>query len=92
VGNVGNMPLTKVDEKGRILLPNELRKRMGIKPGEEFLVTDIDADAVILKRIDVKKMLEDIIVKAKSVDFDELEKEIREEGNRVARKKYKVFD
>ncbi|HEC86492.1 MAG TPA: AbrB family transcriptional regulator [Thermoplasmatales archaeon] len=86
------MPVTKVDEKGRILLPNELRKRMGIKPGEEFLIADIDADAVILKRIDVKKMLEEIIVKAKSVDFDELEKEIRKEGNRVARKKYKVFD
>ena len=46
------MPVTKVDEKGRILLPKELRKRMGIKPGEEFLVTDVDADAVILKRIE----------------------------------------
>ena len=86
------MPVTKVDEKGRILLPSELRKRMGIKPGEEFLIADIDADAVILKRIDLKKMLEEIIVKAESVDFDELEKEIREEGNRVSRKKYKVFD
>jgi|GEM_PF-393148 AbrB family transcriptional regulator (stage V sporulation protein T) len=92
VGNVGNMPVTKVDEKGRVLLPKELRKRMGIKPGEEFLITDVDADAVILKRIDVKKMLESIIEKAKGVDFDKLEKEIGEEGNRVARKKYKVFD
>ncbi len=92
MGNVGNMPVTKVDEKGRILLPKELRKKMDIKPGEEFLITDIDADAVILKRIDVKKMLESVIEKAKGVDFDKLEKEIEEEGNRVARKKYKAFD
>ena len=86
------MPVTKVDEKGRILLPNELRKRMSIKPGEEFMVADIDADAVILKRIDLKKMLEEMIEKAKDVDFDKLEKEIREESDKVARKKYKVFD
>ncbi len=87
-----NMPITKVDEKGRILLPKELRKKMDIKPGEEFLITDLDSDAVILKRIDVKKMLESVIEKAKGVDFDKLEKEIEEEGNRVAKKKYKVFD
>jgi len=86
------MPITKVDEKGRILLPKELRKKMDIKPGEEFLITDLDSDAVILKRIDVKKMLESVIEKAKGVDFDRLEKEIEEEGNRVAKKKYKVFD
>ena len=86
------MPVTKVDEKGRILLPNELRKRMSIKPGEEFMVADIDADAVILKRIDLKKMLEEMIEKAKDVDFDKLEKEIREESDKVARKIYKVFD
>ncbi len=86
------MPVTKVDEKGRILLPKEIRDRMNIKPGEEFLVADIDRDAVILKRIDVKKMLEDLIERAKDVDLEKLEKEIEEEGNRIARKKYKVLD
>ncbi|RLI84218.1 MAG: AbrB family transcriptional regulator, partial [Archaeoglobales archaeon] len=75
------MPVTKVDEKGRILLPKEIRNRMNIKPGEEFLITDVDRDAVVLKRIDVKKMLGDLIEKAKSVDLEKLEKEIEEEGN-----------
>ncbi|AEA47893.1 AbrB/MazE/SpoVT family DNA-binding domain-containing protein [Archaeoglobus veneficus] len=86
------MPVTKVDEKGRILLPKEIRDRMNIKPGEEFLVADVDRDAVILKRIDVKKMLEDLIEKAKGVDLEKLEQEVEEEGNRIARKKYKVLD
>ncbi len=80
------MPLTKIDEKGRILLPKEIREKLNIKPGEEFLVTDIDKDAVILKRVDVRKMLEDLIKKAKSVDLGKLEKEIEREGNRVAKK------
>jgi len=92
VGDVGNMPVTKVDEKGRILLPKEIRNKMNIKPGEEFLIADIDENAVILKRIDVKKMLEDLIEKAKAVDLEKLEKEIEQEGNKVARKKYKISD
>jgi len=36
------MPVAKIDEKGRILLPKEIRDRMNIKPGEEFLVADIE--------------------------------------------------
>ena len=85
------MPLTKVDEKGRILLPKEIREKLNIKPGDEFLVADVDKDAVVLKRIDVRKMLEDLIEKAKSVDLEKLEEEIEREGNRVARRK-KLFD
>ncbi len=81
------MPVTRVDEKGRILLPKEIRDRMNVRPGDEFLITDVDKDAVVLKRIDVKKILEDLIEKAKSVDLEKLEKEIEEEGNRIARKK-----
>ena len=86
------MPVAKIDEKGRILLPKEIRDRMNIKPGEEFLVKDVDENAVILKRIDVRKMLEDLIEKAKSVDLEKLEREIEEEGNRVAKRKYRISD
>jgi AbrB family transcriptional regulator (stage V sporulation protein T) len=92
VGNVGNMPVTKVDEKGRILLPKEIRERMNIQPGEELLITDLGKDAVLLKRIDVKKMLEDLIEKARSVDLDKLEKEIEKVGNKIAKEKYKILD
>ena len=86
------MPVAKIDEKGRILLPKEIRDRMNIKPGEEFLVADVDENAVILKRIDVRKMLEDLIEKAKSIDLEKLEREIEEEGNRIARRKHKISD
>lgn len=86
------MPVAKIDEKGRILLPKEIRDRMNIKPGEEFLVADVDENAVILRRIDVRKMLENLIEKAKSIDLEKLEREIEEEGNRIARRKHKISD
>lgn len=84
------MPVVKIDEKGRILLPKEIRDRMNIKPGEEFLVADVDENAVVLRRINVKKMLEELIEKAKSVDLEKLGREIEEEGNRIAGKNYKT--
>jgi AbrB family looped-hinge helix DNA binding protein len=31
------MPVTKVDEKGRVVLPSELRRKMGISIGDEFI-------------------------------------------------------
>ncbi len=87
------MGLTKVDEKGRIVIPKEIRKKLKIKPGEEFVVTELDGDTLIVKRFNVKKMLEELIEKAKETDLEKLQKETTKEGNRIAREKYReVFD
>ena len=86
------MPFTKVDEKGRVVLPSELRTRMGISPGDEFIVDELGPDALVLKKVDLRAMIDEIIEKSKSVDLDQLEEEIEEEANRLARKKYQVLD
>nr|WP_289846492.1 AbrB/MazE/SpoVT family DNA-binding domain-containing protein [Thermococcus alcaliphilus] len=89
---VGKVGITKVDEKGRILLPKEIRKKLRIKKGEEFLITELDNETIILKRFDVKSMLQELVKKAEKVNLKKLEKEIEGEGNRIARKKYKISD
>jgi len=89
---VGKVGITKVDEKGRILLPKEIRKKLRIKKGEEFLITELDYETIILKRFDVKSMLQELVKKAEKVDLEKLEKEVEDEGNRIARKKYKISD
>jgi len=86
------MPFTKVDEKGRVVLPSELRTKLDISPGDEFIVDELGPDALVLKKVDLRAMIEDIIEKAKNVDLDRLEAEIEEEADRLARKKYKVLD
>ena len=86
------MPFTKVDEKGRVVLPSELRTRMDISPGDEFIYDELGPDALVLKKVDLRAMIEEIIEKAKGVDLDRLEEEIEEEANRLARKKYPVLD
>jgi len=86
------MPFTRVDEKGRMVLPNEIRRRMSIAPGDEFVIDEVGPDTILLKKVDVKAMIQDAIERAKSVDLDKLQKDLEEEGNRVARKMYKVLD
>lgn len=86
------MPFTKVDDKGRVVLPNELRHKLGITPGDEFAVEELGPDAIVLKKVNFRSLIEDIIVKAKNVDMDKLEAEIEEEANKLAKRKYKVLD
>jgi AbrB family transcriptional regulator (stage V sporulation protein T) len=86
------MPFTKVDEKGRMVLPSEIRRRMSIAAGDEFVIDEVSPNVILLRKVDVKAMIQDAIERARSVDIDKLQKDMEEEGNRVARKMYKVLD
>jgi len=39
--------MTKVDSKGRIVLPKEVRERLGITPGTEVDINEEDGKAVV---------------------------------------------
>jgi AbrB family looped-hinge helix DNA binding protein len=52
----GNM--AKVDSKGRIVLPQELRDRLGISPGTEVEVREEDGRAVIEPEADPEEIVE----------------------------------
>jgi AbrB family looped-hinge helix DNA binding protein len=86
------MPFTKVDEKGRMVLPNEIRRKMGINPGDEFAVDELGPDTILLKKVDVRAMIKDAIERAKNIDLERLEADMEEEGNKVARKMHKILD
>ena len=53
---------------------------------------EVGPDTILIRKWDVRAMLHDAIERTKSVDLDKLQKEMDEEGNRVARKMYKVLD
>jgi len=87
---VGKVGITKVDSKGRVVIPKDVRRRLNIKPGEEFLVTEIDGDTIVLRRFNVKKMLEKLVRNSREVNLEELGAETEEEGNRVAKELYRL--
>jgi len=88
---MGNsMPLAKIDDRGRVQLPSNLRHRMKLEEGDEFVAEELGEDTIILKKINLRVLLEDAIEKAKSIDLDQLEREIEEESNQLARQRFKV--
>jgi len=60
---------TKLSDKGQVVIPKDVRERMGLKPGSKFLVVATE-DAIILQRLEVvrKKMrVEEIMEKARAI-------------------------
>lgn len=85
------MCTVKLDDKGRILIPADLRAKLNMKPGDEFVIGEATSDSITLKKMDLRTIFEGVIKEAQKVDLDKLERDIEEEGNRVAREKYKIF-
>ncbi len=84
------MPVTKLDDKGRILLPNDLRRKANLKEGDEFAIDSLGEGIFIIKKIDLRSMLEEAIEKAKGMDHGKIEQEIEEESNRLAKKRFEA--
>lgn len=80
------LDLTRLSEKGQVVIPNEIRKQMKLKEGMKFLVLSIEG-TIILRRLKlsseklrVKELLAKSREKAARVGFSEpeIEKLIRE--------------
>ena len=67
---------TKMSSKGQVVIPEEIRKRLGLKAGSQFVVVG-DKDTVILKAISPPSMKE----------FNELIKEARRQAKLVGLKR-----
>lgn len=42
--------ITKITSKGQVVIPQDIRDGKGIKPGERFIVYDLE-DSIVLKRV-----------------------------------------
>ena len=61
---VGGPATTRLSSKGQVVIPDEIRKGLGLKTGDQFVVVG-DGDVVILKAITPPRMDEfDTLVRA----------------------------
>jgi len=78
-----------IDRKGRVVIPSHVRKKLNLKDGDRLLVLNIKDDILVLKKIDVEKILRDIAREVAKAEYDmeELAKEVEEEANKIAKEK-----
>ena len=70
---------TKMSSKGQVVIPEEVRDALGLKPGSKFVVVG-EGDAVILKLITPPSM----------ADFDEIIQEARRQARNAGMKRSDV--
>ena len=70
---------TRLSSKGQVVIPEELRRRLGLEPGTRFVVLGED-DVVILKTIRRPRMR----------DFDTLTREARRQARKAGMKRSDV--
>lgn len=85
------MSTAKIDEMGRIVHPADLIARLKMNPGDEFVIGEATSDLILLKKKDLRTILEGVIKEGRKEDLDRLERYVEEEGNRIAREKYQIF-
>ncbi|NOY85320.1 MAG: AbrB/MazE/SpoVT family DNA-binding domain-containing protein [Nitrospirae bacterium] len=73
---MSNLATTKMSSKGQVVIPENIRKRLKLKPGIQFVVVG-DKDVVILKTISPPSMKE----------FDPLISDARKQAKKVGLKK-----
>ncbi len=63
---MAELATTKMSSKGQVVIPEEVRKRLGLKAGSQFVVVG-EKDTVILKAISPPSMREfdDLILEAR---------------------------
>ncbi len=80
------LELTRLSERGQIVIPSELRKSMKLKEGERFIVIGL-GDTILLRKLELsqerlrlKKLIRESREKAKKSGFNEgeIEKLIQE--------------
>ena len=59
--------LVKMSEKGQLVVPQEIRERVGLSPGERFVAFPVEK-GVLFKRVEIPKV---------KLDFESLAKEIQ---------------
>lgn len=69
------MELTRLSQKGQVVIPNTVRKQLGLKEGMKFLVVGL-GDTIVLRRLEVgeerarlKHVLSESRKKAEKVGF-----------------------
>jgi len=73
---MAGLATTRMSSKGQVVIPEEIRKRLGLKAGSQFIVVG-EKDTVILKTVSPPSMKE----------FDDLIAEARRQGRLAGMKR-----
>jgi AbrB family looped-hinge helix DNA binding protein len=83
--------VTRIDKAGRVIIPKVIRERMGLVQDTTLLISHASKDIVVLKKLDVKELAQNLQRELKGIDIEGISKRVEKRANEQARKRYKAI-
>lgn len=82
------MEIVNIDKSGRLVIPEFIRKKLHITKNIPLLITEIDDDKILIKKLDRDEIEKRLKEELKGLDLDKIAYDVRNEINEVAKKRY----
>ncbi len=82
------MEIVNIDKAGRIVIPGTIRKRLKLNEGAKLLIADVKNDLLIIKKINVEELAEQLEKDFKNIDIDTVVVRVRSDIKEKIRKKH----
>jgi AbrB family looped-hinge helix DNA binding protein len=82
------MEIVTIDKSGRLVIPDLIRKKLHLTKNMPLLITDLDDDKIIIKKLDRDEIEKSLRQELKGVDIDKIARDVRTEVDEAAKKKY----
>jgi len=82
------MEIVNIDKAGRIVIPGTMRKRLKLNEGAKLLIADVKNDLLIIKKINIEELAEQLEKDFKKVDIDSVVGRVRSDIKEKIRKKH----
>ena len=82
------MEIVSIDKAGRIVIPGTMRKRLKLNEGAKSLIADVKNDLLIIKKINIEELAEQLEKDFKKVDIEAVVGRVRSDIKEKIRKKH----
>ncbi len=86
--SVVKMEIVTIDNTGRLVIPEFIRKKLHLTKKVPLLITELDDDKILIKKLDRDEIEKRLREELKGVDIDKIASEVRTEVREAAEKKY----
>ncbi|NJD76515.1 MAG: hypothetical protein FIB08_05385 [Candidatus Methanoperedens sp.] len=81
------MEIVNIDKAGRIVIPGALRKKLKLNESSKLLI-DVKNDLLIIKKIKIEELAEQLEKDFKNIDIDIIVGKVRSDVKEEIRKKH----
>jgi len=83
-----NMEIINIDRAGRIVIPGAMRKKLKLNEGSKMLIADVENDLLIIKKINLDGLANQLENDFKNIDIDSVVSRVRSDVKEKIREKH----